>query len=509
MSNFTYERKGTSTYLVYPIDASEEVDTMCLGMITNNSIKGLVPTTSIVLNGQRLVQYDVSSKVTAKQILSDVVTSKRLLGIFSGIADALLAAEEYMISPDNFVMDLEYMYVDVSDFHTQLVCLPVQKEQADFDLAVFLKEIMFRIRIDQSENNAYFTRLLNVLNTERAFSLQDFKKVVDELRMGTVQKTVKEVPRQEPVKATPVFQQRVEPVQSQIPREPQAVKMPVKQQAPVKPVSPVNPVNPVMATPRIPNVPNVEKAAAGLLPNGEKPMSMMYLLQHYSKENAAKYKAQKELMKNQKPAAQPKPTQSKKNKSKKQDQAIPAFQIPGQTNSGFAVPSAPMDGQATSQVMPQVPQSAPQVQSVIEQVMNERQEAAQAVQTGHMDFGKTTILDEGDSGKTVVLGMNSQDHPMKAMLVRRKNNEQILLDKETFKIGKQQGYVDYLIRDNAAISHSHANIVKKGNQYYIVDTNSTNHVFVNGQEITCNEEIPITSGAIIRLANEEFEFLLY
>ena len=159
--------------------------------------------------------------------------------------------------------------------------------------------------------------------------------------------------------------------------------------------------------------------------------------------------------------------------------------------------------------MPQVPQSAPQVQSVVEQVINERQEAAQAVQTGHMDFGKTTILDEGDSGKTVVLGMNSQDYPVKAMLVRRKNNEQILLDKETFKIGKQQGYVDYLIRDNAAISHSHANIVKKGNKYYIVDTNSTNHVFVNGQEITCNEEIPITSGAIIRLANEEFEFLLY
>lgn len=79
-----------------------------------------------------------------------------------------------MISPDNFVMDLEYMYVDVSDFHTQLVCLPVQKEQADFDLAVFLKEIMFRIRIDQSENNAYFTRLFERLKYGRSILAAKF-----------------------------------------------------------------------------------------------------------------------------------------------------------------------------------------------------------------------------------------------------------------------------------------------------------------------------------------------
>lgn len=506
MSNFTYEKKGTSTYLVYTIGSSEEVDTICLGMITNNSIKGLVPTISIMLNGQRLLQYDVSSKVTAKQILSDVVTSKRLLGIFSGIADALLAAEEYMISPDSFVMDLEYMYVDVTDFHTELVCVPVQKEQEDFDLSVFFKKIMFRIRIDQNENSDYFTTLLNVLNSEGVFSLNEFKRVVDELKMETPQRVATEVQRTGPKKATVTSPQRVEMAVNQLPREPQAVKQDIRSQTPVRQVPPEKPV---MGNMGIPGNIKVEKMASELVPNGEKPMSVMYLLQHYSKENAAKYKAQKEMMKNQKPISQLTPLQSEKKKSKnekKQSQAKPAFQIPGQETASVEFSPVISSGAAASMDMHQISDVALKAQPIMEQGISVGQEA---LQTGHMDFGKTTMLDDAESGETVILGMDYANRATRAMLVRKKNNEQILLEKDVFKIGKQQGYVDYLIRDNATISRSHANIIKKGNQYYVVDTNSTNHVYVNGQEIACNEEVPINSGTIIRLSNEEFEFLLY
>ena len=42
--NFTYENQGTNTYLVYQIAGSDKIDTMSLGMITNNKIAGIVPT---------------------------------------------------------------------------------------------------------------------------------------------------------------------------------------------------------------------------------------------------------------------------------------------------------------------------------------------------------------------------------------------------------------------------------------------------------------------------------
>ena len=67
----------------------------------------------------------------------------------------------------------------------------------------------------------------------------------------------------------------------------------------------------------------------------------------------------------------------------------------------------------------------------------------------------------------------------------------------------------YFFGDNTAISRSHVNIVTRGDEYYVLDTNSTNHTFVNGEMIQSNVEIQISHGDKIRLANDEFEFKLY
>ena len=78
-----------------------------------------------------------------------------------------------------------------------------------------------------------------------------------------------------------------------------------------------------------------------------------------------------------------------------------------------------------------------------------------------------------------------------------------------FHIGKERSYVDYCISGNPTISRSHADIINKNGQFYIVDNNSTNHTYVNGEMIPSNTEIPLSHGAKIRLSNEEFEFKTY
>ena len=78
-----------------------------------------------------------------------------------------------------------------------------------------------------------------------------------------------------------------------------------------------------------------------------------------------------------------------------------------------------------------------------------------------------------------------------------------------FRIGKEKSYVDYFVSDNTAVSRSHCNIISRDGQYFVVDTNSTNHTYVNGGMIQSNVETPLSHGTKIRLANEEFEFKLY
>lgn len=112
-------------------------------------------------------------------------------------------------------------------------------------------------------------------------------------------------------------------------------------------------------------------------------------------------------------------------------------------------------------------------------------------------IGETTVLNEA---------MTMEPSEPKPYLIRTKYNERILIDKPVFKIGKEKSYVDYFISDNTAISRSHANIIENGSNYFIIDTNSTNHTFVNGSMIQSNMETPIKPGDKIKLANEEFEF---
>ena len=106
------------------------------------------------------------------------------------------------------------------------------------------------------------------------------------------------------------------------------------------------------------------------------------------------------------------------------------------------------------------------------------------VQTGEkMDFGNTTILNGGGRvGETTVLNNASQQSRRIApYLIRSRNHEEIAVNKPQFRIGKERSYVDYFIGDNPAISRSHATIITRENTYFIVDTNSTNHTYVDGK----------------------------
>ena len=247
----------------------------------------------------------------------------------------------------------------------------------------------------------------------------------------------------------------------------------------------------------------------------EKSMSLFYLLQHYNKENAATYKAQKA---DKKTKTEEKPVKKEKN-AKKAGTSTPPFAIPG----GPTPPPMPMQKQPQMNVPPvqqnpanQISQTQvqPQAQPQMQQQVQPQVQPTYQVPIGHtgqtMNFGETTVLNAPKYGETTVLSdfvMNAA--PTCPYLIRKKNNERINIDKPVFRIGKEKSYVDYFINDNSAISRSHANIVERDGSYYIVDTNSTNHTYINNALIQSNVEVKLEEGIGIKLANEEFEFKLH
>lgn len=499
--SFSFENQGTHTYLVYTVDGDDAIDSMSLGMLTNNKIHGLAQTLFTQMDATKYIKYDVSAKISVKQFFTGQVNKKRLIGVFNGIVDAMLSAEDYMIDVNSILLDLDYIFADVSTCETVLVCLPIVSDDlSNRDLGAFFKNIMFTTQFDQTENCDHVAKIINYLNSSPVFSLADFKKLLENIGGTTAPAQV-----QQPVVQKPQVQQvQVATQQTQV-QQPQVQQPPVQKPVQQPPVQQKLVVQPPMNQTKV-VTPPVQQGTP------EKKITMMGLLMHYSKENAELYKKQKAAKK----TGQPQPATPPASQQKKLA-AQPGFAIPGQNtpvNQGFAIPGqqVPVQQVPVQKPVAQQPvQQKPVAQQPVQQPVINNQPTytpAQMPQGQSMNFGETTVLGGGGIGETTVLGATPAVQ-VKPHLIRAKNNEKIDLNKPVFRIGKEKSYVDYFIGDNSAISRSHANIISRDGEYFVVDTNSTNHTYVNGQMIQSNVETKIAHGAKIKLANEDFEFRLY
>ena len=538
MENLTFETQGTTTYLVYEVLEQDELDTMSLGMLTNNRIPGFAAASYMQIDTTRYIKYNVSAKVSAKQLFSGPVNKKRLLGIFSGVVDAILNAEEYMLDYQTILLDLDYIFADVSTCTAELICLPIMNNREEqMPLEMFFKNILFTTQFDQTENCDHVAQLINYLNGNPVLSLTDFRDLLQDLAGGSktvVSQQVQAVSSQPAVQPRAVAQPTVAPVANTAQVAPAASATAPQKQSP-------KPSNiPAKAPTAIPQqqmqIPG-GKAPVENVPqsgDGEKEISWLYLMQPYNKEKAAVYKAQQEAKKQRKNDAPAKaaPKQKAAPVPAKQPTA-PGFAIPGQPaqiGSG-AVSTAPKAAQAEAtktcsncgaplrpnaafcgacgarcgETTPRQQVVQPQVQQPVQQVVAPVSSPSQGMP---LNFGETTVLG-GSIGETTVLGGGMPVNQPDPHLIRTKNNERIPLNKPVFRIGKERSYVDYFISDNTAISRSHANIVNHNGEFFVVDTNSTNHTYVNGAMIPSGQETKLAHGDKIRLANEDFEFRLY
>ena len=91
-------------------------------------------------------------------------------------------------------------------------------------------------------------------------------------------------------------------------------------------------------------------------------------------------------------------------------------------------------------------------------------------------------------------------------LLRVLTGEKISVDKPVFRLGKEKSFVDYSVTSNTAVSRGHADIILRGDRFFVKDLNSKNHTYINDQELPIYIETEIRDGDRLRLANEEFIF---
>ncbi len=519
MRKVGFERQGNATYLVYELGPEDAIDSMSLGMLMNNRIPGFAATVFTQMDNIKQVKCDVTARVPADQYLLGMINKKRLLGVFRGIIQAYLSAEDYMIDANAIQLELSSIFSDVASGETVMICIPVAVEgAAEPDLRSFLRNILFSAQYDERENRDYVAQIMSYLNGTPAFSIHEFKDLLDYVSLTP---------------AVPVTDSVV--LDSQ--REGYAVTNFPETSYRTAP-EPVRPLEPPMPAPAPPPEEPAEEVSE------EDKISLFYLLQHYNKENAAIYKQQKERKKSEKESKKAEKKNGKKEPEPKA--AARTFAVPGQ-----GTPPAPIVKTEQPPAPKEVQQTPKQPGGYLGTVQSGPVQpggypgAAKpgpvqpggypgAVQSGPVQPGgypgaaqpggypgpiqsapvstekEETLYFPKDTGdETLFMGQEGQQSRLIPQLIRKRNGEKILIQKPVFRVGRDSDFNDYAIIENRFVGHGHCHILCRGGEYFVVDDNSKNGTLVNGTPIVPGEEVKIKHGDVICLADEEFEFKLF
>ena len=555
---FSFENINMNTNLVYKLEENDKLDHTTIGMLSNNKISNICSAKYSQVDNDIIIKFDVTSKVPAVQVFSGVLNKKWVMGLLESVYSAIIEAQKYMLDLHQFVLNLNYIFMDVSTGKMDFICLPLLNMENN-DILSFIKDIIFNATFSQNEDNRYVSAIITYLNTEKKFSIDSLKKLIDSINNNrfsntatTVQQnniSVQQNVQQNNIPVQQNIQQNNIPVQQNVQRNNiplQQNNIPIQQYGNVQNTRKKS--GNKVAVPTVQSIPNVqaEQQLPVNLQENEKKMSWLYLMCHYNKENSAKYKAQKAQKKNN----------AGVQNSFGYSNANQNFQIPTNNKRDFArnIPQVQKPLQSVQASVSLVQNQIPQTQIPVQQIQNKSQQIpisnsvvlnnAQSVQgsvesagnkvqnlhnqtqdvnsvvsndafspnysTTNADYGETTVLG-GDNayGETTVLGEENYQNKISPYLIRVKNNEKISINKAMFRIGKEKSYVDYFIDDNTYISRGHANILCKDGRCYIVDNNSRNHTYVNGEMITSGNEVELKNGDTIKLANEAFEFKIF
>lgn len=454
MEHFLISNQGINTYLEYELDETQEIDTLCMGMVKNNKIEGMLPVVFQQIDKRRYFKYTITSKITLNKFLEREVSRHKLLRIMESILKALMEGEEYMIPPSVCLLEENKIYVDSHTGEAFLICLPILDGVKAADIRLFFKNLLFQAKYESGEDNSYVAHLIGILNQEEKFCvslfLREVRFLLGERGKGDTKETFNK-PRERKVSLGKQHEEKkVQPLEK-------------------KPQESIGEIGQNLLQPERKG--EIEKTKQG---------DMVWEFELNSETHKEEKNKKRGFFGS---------LFQKKSRERSFDSFIdsgeePVFEflMPGQEEPIHA------------KLEPSEIDIAPIVKSFVEDTPIPA------------DFGGTTLLNEYKYDETSLLQEWGTERHSEPYLIRNQTQEKFYINKSVVRIGREKQQVDYCVQENKAVGRSHADIITRGQRYYVMDLNSKNRTFINGQAIPSQQEMEIMDGDCVRLANEEFIF---
>lgn len=110
------------------------------------------------------------------------------------------------------------------------------------------------------------------------------------------------------------------------------------------------------------------------------------------------------------------------------------------------------------------------------------------------------IIEKDTSDHTILLS-KEKDYP-----VLEFKEKEVVINKESFLIGRSKQMVDYAMPEALSLGRVHLELITEDSGYYIVDINTKNGTFLNGKRLKSQKKYQINKGDSIQIANKKAVF---
>lgn len=193
MKHVKVENIEKHKFLVYTLDQEEILDPVILGMMQNNTIRGLLPLRFLQKDDQQILNYDISKTIILSEFIKCDSDGMKLVLILKDLADILLGAREYMIEETAFLFGLHSVFVG-SDGKGRLICLPVENRDGMTFRQFCFQLLRLPVMAGRCSKGA-LSQVYAYLNS-KTFSVRDFSAMLDKLELRSAVTSFEKSPKE-------------------------------------------------------------------------------------------------------------------------------------------------------------------------------------------------------------------------------------------------------------------------------------------------------------------------
>ncbi len=140
----------------------------------------------VSVNGVRALQFKIPATLPLEQFLRKQLYKGEFLSIISNILNQLIYFTENNMSLNKLLLNIHYMYIELSTLDIQLIYMPVNKKFADCNVTEFIQTFISKVRFADMDCVECVDKILKYLDSKLMFNLPDFYHFILSLEQETI-----------------------------------------------------------------------------------------------------------------------------------------------------------------------------------------------------------------------------------------------------------------------------------------------------------------------------------